>query len=64
MCRVSEKDGISKGTKKYAYQEHQNEREKGNKSEKIFKEIWLKLTQNYENINLFISKMCDKSKAA
>ena len=34
MCRVSEKDGISKGTKKYAYQEHQNEREKGNKSEK------------------------------
>lgn len=34
MCRVSEKDGISEGTKKYAYQKHQNEREKGNKSEK------------------------------
>lgn len=37
---------------------------KGINQKKIFKEIWLKLTQNYENINLFISKMCDKSKAA
>ena len=33
-CRASEKHGISEGTKKYIYQEHQNEREKGNKSEK------------------------------